>query len=102
MSIPRGTTPTFQLTFPETVDLTTAANVYVTFTCGSNVVTKTGDDLDVEAHSVSVYLTQAETFLFDVGKIKIQANWTDDYGGRVASEVVTYLVSEQLLNRVVV
>lgn len=39
MSIPRGTTPTFALTFEdEELDLTQAENVYVTF----SYITKTG------------------------------------------------------------
>lgn len=36
----QGTTPTFTLTVPETVDLTTAHNVYVTFAQGHKKLTK--------------------------------------------------------------
>lgn len=99
MAVVRGTTPTFTLTFPETVDLTEADNVYVTFTSGSNILTKTGNALDVSAHEVSVYLTQAETFGFDTGVVEIQVNWTLS-GNRLASEIKKYSISKQLLNEV--
>ena len=49
----QGTTPTFVLTLPDTVDLTEAQNVYVTFSQGSqNSITKSGDALVVSAHEV--------------------------------------------------
>lgn len=100
-SIPRGVTPTFVLTFAdEDLDLTAASNVYVTFR-GGPTVTKTGGDLDVEAKKISVYLSQAETLAFTQGNVSIQANWTYPNGARAASEIVRYLFSEQLLERVV-
>jgi len=101
MAIVRGTTPTFTLTFPDTVDLTEADNVYVTFTSGDIVMTKTGTDLDVTAHEISVYLTQEETFSFGIGNIEIQANWTVNNGNRIASEIKNYAISRQLLNEVI-
>lgn len=100
MAVVRCTTPTFTLTFPETVDLTEADNVYVTFTSGSNILTKTGNALDVSAHEVSVYLTQAETFSFDTGVVEIQVNWTVNNGNRIASEIKKYSITKQLLNEV--
>lgn len=102
MSIPQFTTPTFQLTFnDENLDLTEARNVYVTFRSGTNLITKTGADLTVEAKSISVNLNQSDTGQFGHGSIDIQANWTTDGGGRAASEVVSCQISEQLLRRVV-
>lgn len=53
MSAPRGTTPTLMLTFKEAnLDLTEAANVYVTFQFGPTQLTKTGEDL---ANCVDIY-----------------------------------------------
>lgn len=102
MSIPRGTTPTFTLTFTEQgLDLTAAANVYVTFTQGIKTITKTGADLEVGEKTIAVYLSQAETLMFSVGKVEIQANWTTQAGNRAASDIVEYDFTKQLLQRVV-
>lgn len=100
MAVVRGTTPTFTLTFPaESVDLTEADEVYVTFTSGANIVTKSGNDLDVSAHEIGVYLSQTDTFKFSVGNVDIQANWMIN-GNRIASEVKPYEITRQLLNEV--
>ena len=100
MGIPRGTTPTFTLTFTD-VDLTTAANVYVTFSQGHRTVTKTGEDITVSATTIDVELTQGETLGFYAGKVQIQANWTTSSGKRFASNVATYELTKQLLQKVV-
>ena len=102
MSIPRGTTPNFILTFTEQgLDLTTAENIYVTFEQFGKVLTKTGESLTVSAKQIEVYLSQAETLAFSTGDIEIQANWTDANGGRTASEVTKYTLTKQLLDEVV-
>lgn len=111
MGVPRGTTPVFRLTFEEEeLDLTTARNVYVTFKApvklspyksAYKVLTKTGDDLEVSEKEVLVYLSQLETLEFPEGNVKIQANWTTAEGNRIASGVVTYPMTEQLLLKVV-
>lgn len=102
MSVPIGTTPTFTLTFSEQsgVDLTQAANVYVTFCSGTKTVTKTGDDLTIEQRSVGVMLSQEETLSF-IPNVAIQANWTTPDGKRIASEVVNYKFDPQLLMKVI-
>lgn len=102
MSIPSGTTPTFILTFAEqNLDLTQAANVYVTFETGNYSLTKTGEDLTVEAKRISVLLSQAETLRFINKTVDIQANWTTENGLRAASEVKPYEISKQLLRKVI-
>lgn len=102
MSVPQYTTPTFSLTFTEQgLDLTAAHNVYVTFRSGPNLITKSGEDLTVEAQAIGVYLTQAETGLFAPGEVEIQVNWTTGDGGRAASEIVRYDIAPQLLKAVV-
>ena len=102
MSVPQFTTPTFSLTFAqEGLDLTQAHNVYVTFRSGCNLITKSGSDVTIAEKSIGVYLAQQDTAKFLPGEIKIQANWTTRNGGRVASEVVSYPITEQLLKRVV-
>lgn len=104
MGVPRGTTPTFMLTFPEDsgIDLTEAVNVYVTFGFGKRTLTKSGDDLVVTERSIGVLLSQDETLAFPVGYVEIQANWSTENGGRFASEVVSYKITKQLLDDVIV
>lgn len=106
MSVPRGTTPTFTLTLPALsgVDLTNATSVYATFSTsksGGKVITKSGEDLDVQPLSVGVFLSQSETLSFSVGDIYIQLNWLSPDGKRYATDIATYKISEQLLQKVI-
>lgn len=99
----KGTTPTFTLTLPEEVDLTTAQNVYVTFEKGKKELRKTGDDLVVTAHQVEVYLSQEETLSFPSGNVDLQLNWTYQDGGmikRAASNIVSVSMKTNLEDRV--
>lgn len=101
MGVPRGTTPTFTLTFTDNaLDLTTASEVYVTFSENGNILTKKGDDLTVAAKQIQVYLTQAETLAFKVGTVEVQANWTYSTGDRAASEITSINITKQLLDEV--
>lgn len=101
MSIARATTPTFTLTFTEEeLDLTQAASVYVTFEQGKKSLTKTGNDLTISSKQIEVYLNQEETLQFNVGLVRIQANWTMSGGRRASSNVVGYNLTEQLLEEV--
>ena len=109
MSIPVGVTPTFTLTFTDnTLDLTQASHVYVTFKCGTVEITKKDSALTVAEKTIEVSLTQAESLKFmptsvlpNPPKVAIQANWTYAGGGRAASNVVFYQFSLQLLDEVV-
>lgn len=102
MSVARGTTPTYILTFTEpSLDLTAANNVYVTFRKGVKILTKTGEDIDVAEKQIDVYLNQKETLSFTQGDVKVQVNWTLANGRRAASEVKTIELSEQLLEKVI-
>lgn len=101
MSIPRGVTPTFTLTFDsDDLDLTQADHVYVTF-ANKVTLTKSDADLDIEAKQISVYLTQEETLSFREGATSIQVNWTYGDWSRASSEIVRYNFGAQLLDRVV-
>lgn len=102
MGVARATTPTFIHTFTaENLDLTTANNVYVTYRQDSKVLTKTGDDIEVEPKQVTVYLTQEETLMFKVGRLECQVNWTYANGSRAASNVKGIDLDANLLDRVV-
>ena len=103
----RGTTPTFTLTLnDETLDLTSAQNVYVTFKQGYKdyvkaSVTKSGYDIVVSEKEVSVCLTQKESLQFKEGPLYIQVNWTYADGSRACSEIVKIEVKENLLLSVI-
>lgn len=102
-TLPRGTTPTFTLTFDG--DLTEMAHTYVTFTQGDYSLTKSDDDLhittDGEQTLIDISLTQEETLMFSAGSVEVQANFTTATGGRMASEIAKCILSKQLLAKVV-
>ena len=101
VGVPQYTTPTFVLTFTEpSLNLTQAANVYVTFQSGQNKFTKTGDALNVSEKTIGVHLSQRDTAKLNKC-VDIQANWTDALGNRSASDVVNYKITQQLLTEVV-
>lgn len=97
----QGTTPTFILTLPDTVDLTGVKNLYFTLEQGNVKLTKKGEDLSVEGQEVSVYLGQEETLMFTPGRANLQLNWTYDGGTRACSNIVTVPVGHNLLKEVV-
>lgn len=97
----QATTPTFILTLPQNVDLSIANDVYFTMRQGCTRVQKHGEDLEIEANVVSVYLTQADTVYVTKGTIDLQLNWTYDNGERACSEIKTIPVSENLLKEVI-
>lgn len=102
MGVPRGTTPTFTLELEaETLDLTAAESVYVSFSSRGVYLEKTGEELVVRAKEVDVYLSQEETLEFMDSQVEIQVNWTYPLGRRSASEIATYKFTKQLLDRVV-
>ena len=90
----KGITPTITLTLPESVDLDSAQNVYVTFKDHDKKMTKTGSDISVEDNVVSVYLNQEETLSFCPGAVWIQVNWTYSEEGtikRASSDIVSLI-----------
>ena len=105
----RGTTPTFTFTIVnETVDLTEAENVYVTIRQGSKEITKTGEDLEVAARTVNVFLNQEESLsLSETVQAEVQINWTyldpidNTIVRRAATKVKSVSVTKQLLKRVI-
>lgn len=105
----RATTPTVILTLPETVDLTTADEIYVTFRqqraaipspVYTTELTKTDVTLD-GTHTIYVYLSQAETLAFTPNKpIEVQVNWLKD-GVREATLISTLTISDNLIPEVI-
>ena len=108
----RGTTPTLTFTIrpkqqTDNLDLTEARNIYVTLQRGPTVIEKTGEDLEVTARTVVVFLTQDESLKLPEGAdAEVQINWTYlDLDGvtvrRAATKVRSFPVSKQLLRRVI-
>lgn len=102
----RATTPTLTLRIinnPD-IDLTQATNVYVTIASPVSTITKTGPDVEVEAQSVSCWLTQEETLSFRQGDAEVQLNWTyadADGTKRAATRIKKVNIGRQLLPEVV-
>lgn len=59
----KGTTPTISLMFPDTIDLTLATQIAVTFSDYRNntILEKVGSELTVSAQQIDIDLTQEET-----------------------------------------
>ena len=81
----KGVTPTYTFKAPQTLDMTLATKVWVTFSTPDEreIFTKSGDDLTVTQHQVEVYLSQADTLRMPTGRVKIQLNWTYVEGTKV-------------------
>ena len=102
-----GTTPTFTLKLKRTydVDLTTVQNIYVTLKQGTNILTKSGLDINVvDSKTVKVTLTQQESLNFSIDKkIELQLNWTYTDQGivkRAATKIIEISLEKQLLTQV--
>lgn len=97
----RGTTPTFVFTFQQDFDPTAASKVIVTI--GSNgqaILEKTDTDLVIDATSISVYLTQAETLAMPYSAVSAQINFLYGDGSRVATEIMQIPWGSNLHNEV--
>lgn len=100
----KGTTPTFVFEVdPEyNIDFTQADNVYVTFSCFGEKLTKSGQNVSVDERTVSVYLDQEETLSLLGSEVEVQLNWTYEDGSRNATEVVRMHMTKNLLMEVLV
>lgn len=100
----RATTPTVVLTLPDTVDISSAPAVYVTFSQPNLTITKElGDDMWITGtHVINVYLSQTETLQFPLARpISIQANWITSSGAREATLIESVWMSGNLIPEVI-
>ena len=97
----QATTPTFILTLPNDVDLSIANDVWFTMRQGCTCIQKHGEELNIEANVVSVYLAQEETLKLTKGNASIQLNWVYENGERACSEIKAIPVTENLLKEVI-
>ena len=99
----RATTPTFIFQTDGDVDLTLASEVHVTFSSFGVLLDKTGEDIDVEAKRISVYLSQSDTLLFKTGKCEVMINWVYEDGSRGSNDPdnpIIINVTKNLLDKV--
>lgn len=96
----QGLTPTIIVRFPETIDLTDAAYVYVSFRQGDKLLMKKTDGFTVESHEVDIYLTQEETLMFRSGSATVQVNWTYPSGQRGATRWISIKIDANQLPEV--
>ena len=107
----QGTTPIVTLEVPQEFD---NCNVFVTIDQNGTQVTKasrTSEDIEITKHydesgnfdysNVAMYLTQAETLVFDIGKARVQIRWVDFLGNAEATEIGTFSIEESLYQEVI-
>lgn len=95
----RGTTPYIQLKIKNDdfdMSLIEVCHVSIESEGGGSFLTITNPVIDVENKSINFRLTQDQTLLFDVGKIKIQAKVKLNSGSVVSSIIVRTTMKEIL------
>ena len=93
----RGTTPTHNFTFGESLNGAKFDKIFVTYKQGEKVIVdKSAEDIEVTENSFVVKLTQAETLLFSPGLVRIQIRVKTADGNVLASNVITVPASEIL------
>ncbi len=97
----KGTTPTLIFQFPNDFDATEATQIIVTISAkGIPVIELTGDDIDVEATTVSCWLSQSQTLMMPTGEAAAQINLLYSDGQRVATNIVRFDWQRNLHNEV--
>jgi hypothetical protein len=94
VEILQATTPTFIITVPNYIDLSTVDNLCFSLKQNNNVlIHKYMDSLAVDGQTVSVFLTQLDTLQLSAGQATIQLNWLygDGTRGGTREEVITVL-----------
>ena len=96
----RGTTPTHIFTIP--FDTALIADLRISYAqCGKEVVVKTKEDATLDGQTITVKLTQEETFNFDCSKrVFVQVRVLTLGGEAVSSEVMMVSVEQCLNNEV--
>ena len=101
----KGVTPTYTFKAPDGLDMSSATKVWVTFSTPDEreILTKTGNELEVTTDKVKVFLSQQETLHFITGKILVQLNWLYNEGSltkRGASNKFSIIAETNLKNEV--
>lgn len=101
----KATTPTAVFTFPESIDMTQASAVYVTFADmrSQTILTKETEELTISEHEVRAELTQEETLQFQTKQFQVQINWLYEENGKIkraCSKIVTGEMGDNLIPEV--
>ena len=103
----QGATPTLRWTVKNAdgLDLTRALQVWATLRQGARSITRTGEDLGVEAKAVTLHLTQEEALALTPTAAEIQVHWLyrdaeDGTVRRGETRVGTIKISKVLLEEV--
>lgn len=99
----RGTTVPLVFDLDETLDTSTiqAGSLVLKIRQLDMELEKSGEDLTLNDHAITVQLTQEESLKLTVGTAEAQANWLYTNGTRDASDVGYFEVERQLLERVI-
>lgn len=97
-----GTTPTFTLTLPNTIDLGDAEHVKFTIEQFGQVISKDETEMTISTNVVTVKLDQEDTISFGDGiEAEIQLNWTYSDGSRAATKPKTIPMDKNLYKDVI-
>lgn len=93
-----GTTPTFTLSFDESVDFSDAKSIVVTLATDyrKELAEKTDDDLEINENIIRFSLTQEESLAMSPGRMLLQVNVLYNNGTRVASEIASVVWDKNL------
>lgn len=92
----RGTTPTHTFTIP--FDVSQIADLRVSYAqCENEIITKTKEDCVLSGKTISVTLTQEDTFKFDCSKqVKVQVRILTVEGVALSSKINILTVGQCL------
>lgn len=108
MAVKRGTTPIYTLNVKG--KSFRKCKAFVTFEQNGSVITKKGDDIDIENKVdengepltvISVSLSQSDTLAFDAGVVRVQVNWIDHLGNRGETDIESIQFEPTLLEEVI-
>ena len=97
----QATTPTFILTLPSTIDLSTAEHVVFSVEQDFVSIHKDESNMTINENVVTVSLDQDDTVSLSKGFAKIQLNWTYADGSRACSVIKEIPVSANLYKDVI-
>ena len=100
----QATTPTLTFTISDTIDLTDAQDVLITFNQRGTALTKhMGENMWlISPNVIALTLTQEETLIFTPGfPVEVQANWIDANDARFATIKANVPFIENLIPEVI-
>lgn len=98
----QGTTVTFILILPETVDISNISHMVFSLVQGRVSITKDETELNISGNTIRAFLTQEETLKFSANTgAELQLNWAYGDGTRACSDIRTVRVGRNLYREVI-